>query len=56
MRSMLSPRAVSITTGTWLAARMRRSASIPVMPGIITSSTTMAKRPLRAACTPLAPS
>jgi len=48
--------AVSINTGTWLCARMRRSASIPPTRGIITSSTTIAYSPDSAPATPASPS
>src|SRR5690606_28665805 len=53
---MSSPRAVSMITGTWLVARMRRSASMPSVPGIMTSSTTRSAPGASASSAPRAPS
>ena len=56
MRSTSSPLAVSISTGTRLRARIRRSASTPLSRGSITSSTTIECRPDSASATPDSPS
>ncbi len=56
MRSASSPRAVSITTGTRLDFRMSVSASMPVIFGIITSSTTSWHDGDSAAATPVSAS